>query len=64
MKIDDLISELEQVKEEHGNLEVRKKETGRGREYFRRFETFVAQNKELTLIQDKGIDDKEKFLAF
>lgn len=64
MKVDELIEELEQVKQKHGNLEVRKKEIARGRESFRQFETYVAQNKKLTMIEDREIDDKEKFLAF
>lgn len=63
MKIDELITELESVREEHGNLEVRKKDRINCREYFKRFEIFVAKNKDLTKIQDREIEDKENFLA-
>jgi len=66
MEIDELIHELEAVKEEHGNLKVRKRERGVGgfEEFFRRFEPFVAKNKEYTKIQDRYIESKENFLAF
>jgi len=65
LKINELITELEKVKQEHGNLEVRKKSRGVGNfsEYFKRFEPFVAKNKDFTKIQDREIEDKENFLA-
>jgi len=47
MKIDELISELEQVKEEHGNLEVRNIETTSARQ-----EDIVHTNNILIILKD------------